>query len=59
MALAYFGMSGALANATGLLLGGVFGIVSAEGQLASWRWFFRFVTAVRYVVYHPEVFSPR
>ncbi|WVQ85871.1 hypothetical protein IAT38_008039 [Cryptococcus sp. DSM 104549] len=35
--LALFGMAGALANTTALILAGVF-------LLASWRWYFRFIT---------------
>jgi len=47
MALALFGLSGALANATGLLIGGVFGLISSEGQMSGWRWFFRWVCFMR------------
>jgi MFS family permease len=37
--LALFGMAGALANTIALVLAGVF-------LLASWRWYFRFITII-------------
>ncbi|ORY35678.1 major facilitator superfamily domain-containing protein [Naematelia encephala] len=46
VALTIFGLSGALANVTGLLIGGFFGFITAGGQMAGWRWFFRFITIV-------------
>lgn len=46
-ALALFGMSAALANATGLLIGGGFGSISSTGQMSGWRWFFRAIAAIR------------
>ncbi|ORX39450.1 major facilitator superfamily domain-containing protein [Kockovaella imperatae] len=43
-ALAMFGMAAALANATGLLWGGVFGEISSTvEQMAPWRWYSRWV----------------
>ncbi|WVN87505.1 uncharacterized protein L203_102687 [Cryptococcus depauperatus CBS 7841] len=41
VALTLFGLSGALANATGLIIAGLFGFITAGGQQADWRWFFR------------------
>jgi MFS family permease len=46
IALALFGLSGAVANAMGLLIGGAFGEISGTGQSADWRWFFRFICFV-------------
>ncbi|ORY31645.1 major facilitator superfamily domain-containing protein [Naematelia encephala] len=42
-ALGFFGLAGAVANATGLTLGGCFGYIHKGGQMADWRWFFRFI----------------
>ena len=44
LALTLFGLSGALANVTGLLIAGFFGFITAGGQMSAWRWFFRFIT---------------
>ncbi|EIW68412.1 hypothetical protein TREMEDRAFT_32556 [Tremella mesenterica DSM 1558] len=46
IALTLFGLSGALANVTGLVLGGLFGFITAGGQMSAWRWFFRFITII-------------
>lgn len=46
IALSLFGLSGAIANAMGLLIGGAFGEIDSSGQGADWRWFFRFVCFV-------------
>lgn len=46
IALSLFGLSGAIANAMGLLIGGAFGEITSSGQGADWRWFFRFVCFV-------------
>ncbi|WVQ79735.1 hypothetical protein IAT38_001835 [Cryptococcus sp. DSM 104549] len=46
VALTVFGLSGALANVTGLILAGFFGFITAGGQQAAWRWFFRMITIV-------------
>ena len=40
------GLSGAIANVTGLVISGFFGFITAGGQMAAWRWFFRFITIV-------------
>ena len=50
MALALFGVSGALANATGLIIGGVFGLIHQGGQMSGWRWFFRAIAMIRWVL---------
>lgn len=41
LALTIFGLSGAIANVTGLVIAGFFGFITANGQQAGWRWFFR------------------
>ncbi|WVR09448.1 hypothetical protein IAU60_006515 [Kwoniella sp. DSM 27419] len=46
MALTLFGLSGAIANVTGLIIAGLFGFVTAGGQMAAWRWFFRMFTII-------------
>ncbi|KAK8854629.1 hypothetical protein IAR55_003368 [Kwoniella newhampshirensis] len=46
LALTLFGLSGALANITGLVLAGFFGFITADGQNAAWRWFFRMITII-------------
>ncbi|KAL7422343.1 hypothetical protein Q5752_002989 [Cryptotrichosporon argae] len=46
VALTLFGLSGALANVTGLVIGGFFGFITAGGQMSAWRWFFRMITIV-------------
>lgn len=40
-ALTIFGLSGAIANVTGLVIAGFFGFIAANDQQAGWRWFFR------------------
>ncbi|WWC91459.1 uncharacterized protein L201_006405 [Kwoniella dendrophila CBS 6074] len=46
VALTMFGLSGAIANATGLVIAGLFGFITAEGQQAAWRWFFRMIAVI-------------
>ncbi|WRT65217.1 uncharacterized protein IL334_002160 [Kwoniella shivajii] len=46
VALTIFGLSGAIANVTGLVLAGFFGFITAGGQQAAWRWFFRMIAIV-------------
>ncbi|WWC73342.1 uncharacterized protein I206_107309 [Kwoniella pini CBS 10737] len=46
VALTLFGLSGAIANGTGLIIAGLFGFITAGGQLAAWRFFFRMITAI-------------
>ncbi|OCF37121.1 efflux protein EncT [Kwoniella heveanensis BCC8398] len=46
LALTLFGLSGAIANGTGLVLAGFFGFITAGCQHAAWRWFFRMVAIV-------------
>ncbi|OCF32711.1 efflux protein EncT [Kwoniella heveanensis CBS 569] len=46
VALTLFGLSGAFANVTGLVLAGFFGFITAGGQQASWRWFFRMIAII-------------
>lgn len=43
LALTIFGVTGALANATGLIVAGFFGFITVTDQNASWRWYFRMV----------------
>ncbi|GFZ51824.1 hypothetical protein JCM24511_09592 [Saitozyma sp. JCM 24511] len=53
-AITIFSLTGAIGNALGLIVGGVFGIDTAGGQMANWRWFFRFICALSLIV---SVFS--
>ncbi|OCF76458.1 efflux protein EncT [Kwoniella mangroviensis CBS 8886] len=46
VALTLFGLSGAIANVTGLVLAGFFGFITAGGQNSAWRWFFRMIAIV-------------
>ncbi|WWC64283.1 uncharacterized protein I303_106893 [Kwoniella dejecticola CBS 10117] len=46
VALTLFGLSGAIANGTGLIIAGLFGFITAGGQLRDWRFFFRMITAI-------------
>ena len=46
MALMLFGLSGAIANITGLLFAGFFGFIHAHNQNSDWRWFYRMITIV-------------
>ncbi|WVQ95120.1 hypothetical protein IAU59_002214 [Kwoniella sp. CBS 9459] len=46
LALTLFGLSGAFANVTGLIIAGFFGFITAGGQQAAWRWFFRMIGIV-------------
>lgn len=36
-------MTGSIANVSGTVIAGIFGLIQPHNQLASWRWFFRFV----------------
>ncbi|KAK1922228.1 major facilitator superfamily domain-containing protein [Papiliotrema laurentii] len=46
MALGLFSLSAALANTTGLIIGGLFGLIDQTGQMAAWRWYFRAVAMI-------------
>ncbi|TYJ57194.1 hypothetical protein B9479_002109 [Cryptococcus floricola] len=46
MGLMLLGMVGGLSNSVGIILGGAFGAIPLSGQLAGWRWFFRFTAAI-------------
>ncbi|KAL0244039.1 hypothetical protein I308_105302 [Cryptococcus tetragattii IND107] len=46
LALTIFGLSGAIANVTGLVIAGFFGFITANGQQAGWRWFFRMMAII-------------
>lgn len=46
IALTIFGLSGAIANVTGLVIAGFFGFITANDQQAGWRWFFRMMAIV-------------
>ncbi|WWC67475.1 uncharacterized protein I206_101383 [Kwoniella pini CBS 10737] len=46
VALTLFGLSGALANVTGLVLGGIIGFITAHGQNEAYRWFFRVIAII-------------
>lgn len=43
LAYTLYTMTGSIANVSGTIIAGVFGIIQAHDQMASWRWFFRFV----------------
>jgi MFS family permease len=43
LAYTLYTMTGSIANVSGTIIAGVFGIIQSHGQMASWRWFFRFV----------------
>ncbi|WVQ82158.1 hypothetical protein IAT38_004286 [Cryptococcus sp. DSM 104549] len=45
-ALTIFGISGAVANASGMIFAGFLGFITAGGQQAAWRWLFRAITIV-------------
>ncbi|RXK36502.1 hypothetical protein M231_06223 [Tremella mesenterica] len=42
-AIGVFALFGSVANASGLVLAGLFAFITTEGQMSAWRWFFRFV----------------
>lgn len=46
LALTLFGTSGTIANVTGTLVAGVIELVTADGQLSAWRWFFRLLALI-------------
>ncbi|WWC97792.1 hypothetical protein V866_004679 [Kwoniella sp. B9012] len=41
VAFTIFGLSAAVTNGTGLIIAGLFGFITAGGQLSAWRWVFR------------------
>jgi MFS family permease len=45
-AFTLFGMSGVLANSTGIIIAGIFEFIPTHGQGAPWRWFFRMIFIV-------------
>lgn len=45
-AFTIFGMSGALANVSGVIIAGIIDLIPLHGQGASWRWFFRVVAVI-------------
>ncbi|TXT06357.1 uncharacterized protein COLE_05688 [Cutaneotrichosporon oleaginosum] len=45
-AFTLFGMAGALANVTGVIIAGVIDLIPLHGQGASWRWFFRLAAVI-------------
>ena len=55
MALTLYGVSGAIANATGLLISGVIDLIPGEGQNVAWRWFFRIAALVIFPTGHRGV----
>lgn len=42
-AITVFSLSGAVANAAGLVLAAFFGFIHEDGQMQAWRWYFRFI----------------
>ena len=46
LAFTLFGMSGALANVTGLIVAGFVSYIPTHGQGEAWRWFFRILAIV-------------
>jgi MFS family permease len=38
-----YGISGAIANSMGVILGGVVLLIPGSGQMTAWRWYFRIV----------------
>lgn len=45
-AFTLFGISGALANVTGVIIAGIIDLIPLHGQGASWRWFFRILAVI-------------
>lgn len=45
-AFTLFGMSGALANVSGVIIAGVIDLIPLHGQGANWRWFFRLIAFI-------------
>lgn len=41
-----YGMTGSIANVTGTLIAGDIELIPDQGQMRSWRWFFRIVAAI-------------
>lgn len=46
MALTLYGVSGAIATVTGLIVSGVIDLIPGFGQMVAWRWFFRCAAAL-------------
>lgn len=38
-----YSMTGSIANVSGTIVAGIFGLIQRHDQMSSWRWFFRFV----------------
>jgi MFS family permease len=47
MAYTIFGMTGSIANVLGTVIAGVIDLIPNEGQMRSYRWFFRIMAAIR------------
>jgi MFS family permease len=45
-AFTIYGMSGAIANSTGIIVAGLVEFIPNKGQMVAWRWFFRILAAV-------------
>ncbi|WOO85314.1 putative MFS-type transporterc [Vanrija pseudolonga] len=45
-AFTLYGISGAIANVTGIIIAGVINLIPGGGQMRSWRWFFRIVSMI-------------
>lgn len=45
-ALTLYGVSGAVATVTGLIISGVIDLIPGHGQMVAWRWFFRCAAAL-------------
>jgi hypothetical protein len=45
-AFTIYGMSGAVANTTGIIVAGFVEYIPNKGQMVAWRWFFRILAAV-------------
>jgi MFS family permease len=60
-AITVFSLSGAVANAAGLILASVFGLIPATtGQMSGWRWYFRFIALTAFpCAIASHVFIPR
>jgi MFS family permease len=47
MAYTIYGMTGSIANVLGTVIAGVIDLIPNEGQMRSYRWFFRIMAAIR------------
>ncbi|WOO78849.1 putative MFS-type transporterc [Vanrija pseudolonga] len=45
-AFTLYGISGAIANVTGILIAGVIDLIPGGGQMTNWRWFFRVISII-------------